>query len=90
MSEVIIDRFNDLLSDFNKSFDLEPEIKNIDGEDIITNLKIKKINDDGVTFINGLFELVNEILVSLPDKNELAYNKEKGLIIAKEVTKLEY
>lgn len=91
---MITNKFNSLLNDFNESFELQPTIENIDGEDVITNIKIVSVKNGGEKFINNLYEMINELLSALPEKNQLVFDKDKGLVIAKivekEVETLEY
>lgn len=82
----MIKRINQLLSAFNKTFDLEANIEEENGQQVVTGLRINGIKNDGTEFINEIFDMFGQ-LISSTGEYELLYNDEKGLIIGKEVVK---
>ena len=58
----MIEIIKELIDAFNSSFELQPEIENIDGEDILTGLKIKDIKNDCSSFVEQLFDMLSKVV----------------------------
>lgn len=85
MNEVL-KKINDLMKQFNNTFEIEANIvKDDNGEEVASGLKIKNIKNDGSEYINELFDMFGAIIGSVSDKHELIYMPDKGLVIAKKV-----
>lgn len=85
----IMKKINNLLIEFNKSFKLEANIVDDNGEQVAIGLKIKESKNDGSEFIDQMFDMFGQIINS-SGEYELVFDKEKGLGIAKKVVKVEY
>lgn len=82
----MVKRINQLLSSFNKTFDLEANVEEENNQQVVTGLRINGIKNDGTEFINEIFDMFGQ-LISSTGEYELLYNDEQGLIIGKEVIK---
>lgn len=85
----MIEIIKELIDAFNSSFELQPEIENIDGEDILTGLKIKDIKNDCSSFVEQLFDILSKV-VENSSEYELIYDENGKLDLAKKVIKIEY
>ena len=83
--EDLIKQLNVLLQSFNNSFSLDPKLIEQDGQQIVQNLIIKDLKNDGSEFIQTLIEMLSVIL-STTDDYELVVDENDGLNIAKKVT----
>lgn len=83
-------KINELLKKFNNTFVISANQVEEDGEIVACGLRIDGIKNDGAEFINEMFETFNEIVKAVSDKHELVYNEEKGLVIAKQIIKVDY
>lgn len=72
-----------LIKRFNDTFEIEPNIVNDNGDDITNSLRIKKLNNDGVEFMNDIFSTFAQIVKSISPEHELVYDKMKGLALAR-------
>lgn len=84
--EEMIKRINQLLSEFNNTFELEANIEEEDNQQVVTGLRINGLKNDGTAFVNEVFEMFGQI-ISSTGEYELLYDDNKGLIIGKEVVK---
>ncbi len=82
-----IKKISNLLKKFNETFDLEAVIINEDGEMVASGLKIKSIKNDGNEFIGEMYHMFGAIVGSISQEHELIYDEEKGIVVAKKVTK---
>lgn len=82
-------RINDLLIEFNKSFKLEANIVEDNGEQVAVGLKIQELKNDGSEFVSQIFDMFSQI-INASGEYELVYDEEKGIAIAKKVVTVEY
>ena len=85
----LIEKINEILTGLNNTFELEANIVEEDGEKIANGLKIKSIKNDGSEFMNSLIDIFSQI-VEATGENEIVYDEEKGIVIAKPTTITEY
>ena len=86
-----LQRINSLLKSFNKSFNISADVnKEDDGSETVTALRIDSVNDNGTEFMSDLFDIFAQ-LISVSDKDdELVYDKDRGLCIAKKKIAVDY
>lgn len=85
----MIKKISGLLVEFNKTFKLEANIIDENGEKIAVGLKIKETKNDGSEFVDEMFDMFCQIINST-NEYELVFDEQKGLGIAKKVVKVEY
>lgn len=85
----MIEMIRTLIQAFNNSFNLEPEITEIDGEEVVTSLKIKDIKGDCSDFVEQLFDMLGKV-VEGSSEYELIYDEDGKLDLAKKIVKVEY
>lgn len=85
-----LQKINNLLKNFNKTFEISANEMEENGVPIACGLKIDNIKDDGSNFVNEMFETFNAIVKAVSDEHEIVYNQEKGLVVAKKIIKVDY
>lgn len=83
-------RISTLLKKFNNSFVISTNVTEENGEQIADGLKIDNVKNNGVEFMDDLFNMFNDIIKNVSNEHELIYNEEKGLVIAKKVVTIDY
>ena len=79
-----LEKVKKIINLFNSSFEFKPEL-NESGE--IENLKIISLKNDGSEFITEFFDTFSEIVSSISKDYTVIFNEDKGLAIAKQITK---
>jgi hypothetical protein len=82
-----IKKISDFLKKFNETFELEPQIEKEGNEYVAAGFSIKNIKNDGNIFVGYMYEMFSSIVGSISEDHELIYDEDKGLVIAKKVTK---
>jgi len=89
MSNDTFKKVNEILKAFNDTFEIEANIVQ-DGKDVFVEgfkiIDIKK-DCDSTAFVNTFYDIFGNIISSISDEHEIIYDKEKGLVIAKKITK---
>lgn len=76
-------KIQSLLKKFNTTFTIEANIITQDGEEVTNGLRIKSLNNDGVDFMDDIFDTFSKIVHSASDQHELVYDEQKGLALAR-------
>lgn len=85
----MIEMIKALIKAFNDSFELEPEIVEVDGEEVVTSLKIKDVKGDCSEFVEQLFDMLGKV-VEGSSEYELIYDEDGKLDLAKKVVEVKY
>ena len=79
-----IKKIQSLVKKFNDTFEIEANIcEDENGETITDGLRIKGLNNDGVAFMNEIFDMFSTIVHASSDEYELVYDEQRGLAMAK-------
>lgn len=77
MSE-LEEKVSEVLNSFNETFDMEIEQDN----DIVTNIKINELKNDGAEFIDKFCSLFGPLITQLSaNQKEIVFEETTGLVI---------
>lgn len=87
MNNEAIKRINELLKEFNNTFELKARVIEEDEDESAVELTISGLKNNGANFIKIIYDIFNDIIKASSDEHELMYIEGKGLSIAKKVIK---
>jgi methyl-accepting chemotaxis protein len=85
-----LQRINEILKKFNSTFEISANQIAENDEQVVSGFKIDGLKNDGSEFVDELYDMFSDIVKAISEEHELVYNKEKGLVIAKKVTRVDY
>ena len=76
-------KIQSLLKKFNSTFTIEANIVEENGEEVTNGLRITALNNDGVEFMDEIFDVFARIVHASSDSHELVYDEQRGLALAR-------
>lgn len=76
-------KIQSLIHKFNDTFEIEANIiTDKNGENITNGLRLKKLNNDGVDFMDEIFSTFSQIVQNISSEHDIVYDEAKGLALA--------